>query len=60
MVKRRSIRAMNIRIPQVTWRFLKTISLDQERSMNNIIIECVEKYRKRIENRLTENDTMVS
>lgn len=60
MVEKRIKRSFNVRIPYVTWKFLKTVSRDQERSMNDVVTECIEKYRKRLENRLTESDTMVS
>ena len=48
----KDIKALNIRIPKDLWVFLRKAALDQETSMNEIIIRCVEKYRKKIENKV--------
>lgn len=53
-------KAFQVRIKRETWLFLKRISAEQERSMANIIEGCVEKYKKKFENKLTDNDTVVS
>jgi predicted HicB family RNase H-like nuclease len=53
------IKTFNIRIPKDTWLFLKKAAIAQETSMNEIIIRCVEKYRKKIEKGLTDGDAMV-
>lgn len=40
------IKAMNIRLPRDLWNFLKIHSLQEEKSMNVLICECIEKLRK--------------
>jgi predicted HicB family RNase H-like nuclease len=54
------IKAFNIRIPREMWSFLKMQSVVQERSMNLIVLECLNKYKKNIEKMLTSSNTMVS
>lgn len=53
------IKTFNMRMPKETWRFLKKVAAEQERSMGEIIISCVEKYKKRLENKLTDQDANV-
>lgn len=53
-------KAFQIRMKRTTWLFLKRISAEQERSMANIIESCVEKYKNKFENKLTDADTVVS
>ena len=52
-------KAFQIRMPKETWVFLKKKAVDQERSMNDLILSCVEKFKKRYENKLTDSDTNV-
>ncbi len=59
MPKNPNIKSFNVRMPKETWKFLKRVSLEQERSMMDVINECVEKYRKRLENKLTYDDAQV-
>lgn len=40
--------------------FLRVSAFEQKRSMNYIVEECVKKYKKRFESRLTSDDTVVS
>lgn len=54
------IKPFLIRIPKETWVFYKRLSIDQERHMNEIINDCLEKYKKRVEKRLTKSDSVIS
>lgn len=54
------IKAFNIRIPKDMWVFLKKKSIDQEKAMNAIVIDCLEKYKKKCEKKLTQGDAVVS
>lgn len=42
-----------IRVPKDMWSFLRMNSFAQEESMNAIVLRCLEKYRKKIESKLT-------
>ena len=53
-------KAFLMRLPRDLWLFLKTTSAEQERSMQDILITCLEKYKKRLQNRLTDDNTMIS
>lgn len=50
----KDIKMFQIRMPRDMWVFLKKTAIDQEVSMVEIIVRCVGKYKKRMENRLTE------
>ncbi len=54
------IKAFNVRLSKELWAFLKKQSAEQEKSMNGIIIKCLEKYKKTREKTLTSSDTVVS
>lgn len=49
----KEIKTFNVRLPKDTWLFLKKTAAEQGVSMTDIIIRCVEKYRKKLENKLT-------
>ena len=53
------IKNFNMRIPKELWMFLKSEAAAKETSMTDIIVACVEKYKKRIEKKLTPSDTDV-
>ena len=53
------IKTFNMRMPKNIWLFLKKAAADQEISMTEIIIRCVDKYKKKFEDRLTHKDTDV-
>jgi len=42
------LKVFNMRMPKDIWMFLKTYSAANEISMTDIIMGCVEKYKKRI------------
>lgn len=58
-MKKKTVKAFQIRLDKEVWMFLKLLSARQERSMNLIIEECVNKYKKRFDKVLTESDTAV-
>ena len=49
------IKTFNMRVPHETWLFLKKMSAERECSMMEIVVGCVNKYKKNHEKRLTEN-----
>ncbi len=53
------IKTFNMRMPKDTWLFLKKQAAAQECSMTDIIIRCVEKYKKKFDDKLTPSDTDV-
>ncbi len=60
MVKENSdIKTFNMRMPKETWLFLKKQAAAQEVSMTEIILRCVDKYKKKFDNKLTDGDTNV-
>jgi predicted DNA-binding protein len=54
MAKQKDVKSFNVRLPRETWIFLKKVSAEQERSMAEVVAACVEKYKKRLENKLTD------
>ena len=57
--KNDEIKAFNVRLPKELWVFLKNRSAEQEEPMGTIIMRCIEKYKKRFDDRLTDTDTKV-
>jgi len=57
--KHTAIKTFNMRMPRDLWIFLKKTAAEQEVSMTDIIIRCVDKYKKKIDNHLTVEDTSV-
>ena len=57
--KNNDIRTFNMRVPKEIWLFLKKTSAAQEISMTEIIIRCITKYKKKLDNKLTDSDTYV-
>ncbi len=53
------IKTFNMRMPKEMWLFLKKTAASQEVSMTDIILRCVDKYKKKLENKLTDPDTHV-
>lgn len=54
------LKAFTVRFPKPVWVFLKKCSIEQERSMADVIIECITKYKRRVETKeLTDDDTLV-
>lgn len=60
MIKKTTdLKSFNIRMPKETWLFLKRTAAAQEVSMTDIILRCVEKYKKKLDSKLTDEDTNV-
>ncbi len=55
----KELKSFNMRMPKETWQFLKRQAAAQEVSMTEIILRCVDKYKKRFDNKLTDDDTNV-
>ena len=55
----KEIKTFNVRMPRSLWTFLRNHSTDNDKSLNSIIIELVEKYKikleKRAEKKLTQS-----
>ncbi len=56
----KNTKPFQVRLPRDIWVFLKKKSVDRELSMNNMILECLTKYKNKCEKKLTDSDTMVS
>lgn len=50
----KDIKMFQMRMPKDMWVFLKKTAIDQEISMMDIIVRCVDKYKKKFENKLTD------
>ncbi len=55
----KELKIFNMRMPKDMWMFLKKTAAHQEMSMTEIILYCVEKYKKRFASKLTDDDTNV-
>lgn len=53
------LKLFNMRLPKHIWLFLKNTAAAQERSMTDIIVEGVEKYKTKLEKKLTNADINV-
>lgn len=53
----RDIKAFSMRVPKDIWLFLKKVSAEQDKSMMEVVLEQVNKYKKSYEKRLTSHDT---
>lgn len=51
------MKTFNMRMPKDMWFFLKQHALMREESMTDILLRCIEKYRKRIESKVNPLDT---
>lgn len=48
------IKTFSLRLPKEIWTFLKKQTIEQEKSMNHIILDCLEKYKKKLEKKIIE------
>jgi len=56
-----AIKTFNIRIPKKMWVYLKHESIKQEKTMNVIIVSCLEELMKKKDKKLlTEEKSVVS
>lgn len=56
MIGTTNIKPFNVRLPKELWYFLRRHSVDVELSMNQIIVNCMQNYKKKIEKDLIKND----
>lgn len=54
------MKALTLRINKETWAFLKKKAIDREMSLQELINDCLEKYKNKCQNKLTDVDTLVS
>ena len=50
-----NVKLFTVRVPKDIWVFLKKASIEQEIPMGDIVIECLTKYRKKVENKMLTN-----
>lgn len=53
------IKAMNIRLPEESWKYLRNLSTDIDTSMNEIIITLIQNHKNNSKKLLTNDDAMV-
>ena len=53
----KDVKTFTMRLPKNVWMFLKRAAVDQEIPMTEIIVRCVEKYKKKFDDKLTKTDT---
>lgn len=53
------LKTFNVRIPKSLWAYVKKLSVDRDQSMNSLLINLLEKYKKNNENKLTRSDANV-
>ena len=53
------IKSFQMRLPRDLWLFLKKVSAENDTSMMDIFITCLEKYKKSYEKKLTLSDPNV-
>lgn len=53
------LKNLSLRLPREMWAFLKVTAVEQQVSMTDIVIHCVDKYRKKlgIKNRPDDSNT---
>lgn len=56
MIGTTNIKPFNVRFPKELWYFLRRHSIDVELSMNQIIVNCMQNYKKKIEKDLIKDD----
>lgn len=50
------VKTIILRVPKSTWQFLRQNSVDLEKPMTQIVSNCIEKYKKNYEKKLTNID----
>jgi hypothetical protein len=56
-IKQEDMKVFSVRMPKDMWVFLKTTSIHSTMTMNEIIVDCVNKYKIKIDKRLTSKNT---
>ena len=54
--KQTDYKSFQVKLPRETWLFLKYTALEQDKSMMAIIVQCLEKYKKKLASKLTAKD----
>lgn len=54
-----TLKTFNIRIPKSLWAYIKKLSVDRDETMNSLLINLLEKHKKKNENKLTNSDANV-
>lgn len=49
VLRMEKIKSFNVRIPHSLWIAIKKEAIDREVSLNQIVIECLQKYKEEIE-----------
>lgn len=57
--KYEDVKIFSVRMPKEIWVFLKTASINSDMTMNDIIVDCMNKYKNKVEKKLTRKDTQV-
>lgn len=57
--EKKEITSLHIRMPYDIWDFVYKISYEQKISKNDVILSCIEKYKKKFEKKLTRDSEMV-
>ena len=50
------MKTFNMRMTKSMWMFLKRVAAEQEESMTDIVNRCVEKYKKKFDNKNVPKD----
>ena len=53
------MKSLNLRMKKETWSFLRRKAFDREMSLSALINECLDKYKSKVEKRLTSCDADV-
>lgn len=51
-----NFKAFNIRVPRELWVFMKMLAAQQERSMTELVIECLNDYKRKNIKKLTNSE----
>lgn len=49
-------KAYNVKLTKELWAFVKSTSVDQDVSMNDIILKSLKQYKKKLEKKLTDKN----
>jgi predicted DNA-binding protein len=52
-------KTFSIKFPTETWRFLKVLSARQNRSMTEIINNCLDKFKKKMEEKMNKDEEVL-
>ena len=58
-MREEDFKAFHLRMPKETWLYIKKSAMIAECSMTDVVVNCLEKQRRKIVNQLTVSDTDV-